>query len=146
MVTKSALELMSYKLHTLVICVSSNFLCTVLCKILRYQLSSYVILHFNKHNYIVGCYSTCKDGKLWIQCISCKRWGHEEWAGTGELQIAYSCNLCVVNYLPLYVIVVYISINTISYIFVLSLFDTLCPEAVPVCPGTRGKLMIFFEK
>ena len=37
-VTKSALELMSYKLHTLVICVSSNFLCTVLCKILRYHL------------------------------------------------------------------------------------------------------------
>ena len=80
MVTKSALELTSYKLHTLVICVSSNFLCTVLCKILRYQLSSYVILHFNKHN--------------------------------------YSC------------------------IFVFSLFDSLCPKAVPVCPGTRGKLKV----
>ena len=32
-VTKNALELMSYKLQTLVICVSSNFLCTVFCKI-----------------------------------------------------------------------------------------------------------------
>ena len=49
-VTKSALELMSCKLHTLLICVSSNFLCTVSCKILRYHLRSYVILHFNKHN------------------------------------------------------------------------------------------------
>ena len=49
-VTKSALGLLSYKLHTLVICVLSNFLCTVLCKILRYDLRSYVILHFNKHN------------------------------------------------------------------------------------------------
>ena len=35
-VTEGALELMSYKLHTLVICVSSNLLCTVLCKIRRY--------------------------------------------------------------------------------------------------------------
>ena len=31
-------------------CVSSNFLCTVLCKILRYHLRLYVILHFNEHN------------------------------------------------------------------------------------------------
>ena len=54
-VTKSALELISYKLHTLVIYVSSNFLCTVFCKILWYHLHSYVILHFNKHNYLYIC-------------------------------------------------------------------------------------------
>ena len=29
---------------------SSNFLCTVLCKILRYHLRLYVILHINEHN------------------------------------------------------------------------------------------------
>ena len=81
-VTKSALELTSYKLDTLVICVSSNFLCAVLCKILRYHLRSHVILHFNKH-------------------------------------------------------------ITISCIFVFSLFDLLCPEAVPVCPGPWGKLKYF---
>ena len=78
-VTRSALELVSYKLHTLVICVSSNILCTVLCTILI----TYVHMLF------------------------------------------------------------YISINTISSIFVFSLFDSLCSEAVPVCPGTRGKLIIF---
>ena len=79
-VTKSALELMSYKLHTLVICVSSNF-----------------------------------------------------------------CALFYAKYLDIsYVhMLIYISINTISCIFVFSLFDSLCPEAVPVGPGTRGKLMIF---
>ena len=35
--------------------------------------------------------------KIELQCVQnhTKRWGHEECAGADELQVAYTCNLCV---------------------------------------------------
>ena len=70
-VTKSAPELMSYKLHTYVACVSSNLFCALF---------------------------------------------HAKYLGITYVHMLF-----------------YISINTISFIFVFSLFDSLCLEAVPVC-------------
>ncbi|KAL1510085.1 hypothetical protein ABEB36_004740 [Hypothenemus hampei] len=44
--------------------------------------------------YCLGLFSEDVHGEKWIQCVSCRRWAHEECSGIEDVADFYVCEFC----------------------------------------------------